>query len=112
MLSRRLSFLLMLYGISIKINGQVLFLTPYESESDLKVWVSNSLSDADLLVYKVENITQSTEDGLWYFTNVRAKAKKKIYFVNTITKADLKTYYVNNLSQRGWRNLSKKYLLN
>lgn len=92
-------------------SGQVLFSTPYESEADLKVFLVKTITQADLLVYRVDNSIQATGDGLWYLTDIRTKAKKKIYFVNTVTKADLRIYYVDNLSQRGWRNLAKKYLL-
>lgn len=50
-------------------------------------------------------------EGKWFFVTYANQAKKKIFFVDYENQADLKIYFVENVSQAGWVNNSKKYLL-
>ena len=75
-----------------------MFVTDYESQSDLKV-------------FKVNYQSQAKENkGFWYFVDYPSQADKKIFFVDYPSQADLKIYFVKYQSQAGWRNRSKIHL--
>ncbi|MAS38519.1 MAG: hypothetical protein CMB84_00745, partial [Flammeovirgaceae bacterium] len=69
-------------------------------------------SQADLLVYRVDYISQAKQNiGLWFFVEHESRSDKKIFFSDYKSQADLKIFFVDYKSQAGWRNNSKKYLL-
>ena len=97
---------------NLSISAQVVFETEYFSHSDVNVFVSQNRDIADLLVYKVDRPDAAGENnGVWYFTENKDEAVRKIYFVKYTNRADLIIYFVDNKSQAGWKNEGKKYLM-
>lgn len=93
-------------------SAQKVYVTDYESHAELKVFVSKTSDKADLLVYKVDRADATGENiGLWFFSEKKNEAGKKIYFVNYPSRADLVIFFVDEKSQAGWKNEAKKYLL-
>lgn len=80
--------------------------------ADVKVYEVNSESSADLLVYKVSSSgSAGNNDGNWYISKSSSDCDKKIYFVDYESGADLKIYFVSSSSLAGWKNKSKKHLM-
>jgi hypothetical protein len=69
-------------------------------------------SQADLLVYKEEYESQARgNNGNWHFVEYESRADHSVFFTKYESQADLKIFYVNYESRAGWRNSSKKSLL-
>jgi len=49
--------------------------------------------------------------SVWHFVKYKSDAKKKIYFVQYKSDADLIIYFSQWKSDAGWRNNSKKHLM-
>jgi hypothetical protein len=97
---------------SSNLQAQKIFETEYYSHADLKIFVTKSAENADLLVYRVDREDSAGENnGLWFFSESKDKAIKKVYFVKYPNRADLIIYFVNNKSEAGWKNEDKKYLM-
>ena len=68
--------------------------------------------DADLCVYKVTSKYDAENNkGLWYFTDSKYDADKKIFFVDSKYDADLLIYFVDSKYDAEWRTSSKKQLM-
>lgn len=52
-----------------------------------------------------------THTHSWYFANYQSGADKKIYFVDYKSQADLVIYFTSYQSGAGWKNSSKKWLM-
>ncbi len=106
------SFILLILSIGNKLNAQKIYTVHYASDADVKVYVADYKSDADLAVYKVDYSSDADGNkGLWYFVHYKSDADKTVYFVDYKSDADLIIYFVDYKSDAGWRNSSKKYLM-
>lgn len=85
--------------------------THIRSESDLKVYIEDVQSQADLKVMQVNRKSGLNRVGLWLCTDIRSEADKKFYFVKQRSQADLIIYWVDYRSSVGWINPNKKHLL-
>jgi hypothetical protein len=92
--------------------AQKVYEVSYESRADVSVYVCDYESQADLLVYKekYESAAKGNE-GNWFFARYESLADFSIFFVDYESRADLKIFYVDYESRAGWRNSSKKSLL-
>ena len=72
-----------LLPVGLQAGAQTVYSVDYKSDADIKVFVSEYKSDA----------------------------KKKIYFVKYKSDADLIIYFSQWKSDAGWRNNSKKHLM-
>lgn len=88
----------------------IIFNTGIEKDADIKVFVTESSSKADLNVCFVDSMKHINNDGLWYNIDFDNMPNKKIYFVNSAEQADLKIYLVDFASQAGWVNPERKKL--
>ncbi len=94
------------------VKAQKVYATKYESLADVKVYVTKYEGLADLIVYKMKNESLATGNrGKWFFMKNESLAKKKIYFTKYEGLADLKIYYTKYEGLAGWRNTSKKGLM-
>jgi len=93
------------------LSAQKIFKVYYESQADIKVYIVDYESQADLCVYYVDYESQADKPGLWYKVDYESQADKKVYFVEYESQADLKIYIVKYESQAGWKNNSKRHLL-
>ena len=101
-----------LLPIGLQAGAQTVYSVDYKSDADIKVFVSEYKSDADLVVYKTEYKSDATgNNGIWHFVKYKSDAKKKIYFVQYKSDADLIIYFSQWKSDAGWRNNSKKHLM-
>ncbi len=91
--------------------AQKVFSVQHEYQADIKVYQTNDINKADLVVYKVNYESKATKDGLWYFTDYDYQAKKRIFFTNEIQRADLTVFFTENMKAIGWRKKSKQHLL-
>ena len=97
---------------TVSIKAQVIYSAKYKSDAQVKVFVVNSSSDADLVVYKTTYKSDADgNSGVWFFTDYSSDAKKKIFFVDYSSDADLKVYFTTYKSDAGWKNSSKKQLM-
>jgi hypothetical protein len=92
--------------------AQNIFVVQFRNEAQVKVCIVNHISDADLIVYITPHVvTGEQNDGKWHMVNYRSQARKLIIFTNHLSDCDLKIFYTTTMSQAGWKNNSKKHLL-
>lgn len=109
---KKLFFFLALFIIG-SINAQSLFNVSEQNQPDVKLFVVDDPNQADLNVHEVRSADKAkSNDGIWFFTKNIDQAEKKVCFVKKENQADLKIYFVSNQNEAGWRNESKKSLLN
>ena len=71
----------------------------------------NTVRKPRLVVYKTKYSSEATDNkGVWYFTQYKSEAKKKIYFTEYSSEADVKVYFTDYKSEAGWKNKSKQHL--
>jgi hypothetical protein len=88
----------------MQLNSQVVYVTEWKSEATLKVYVSDSPADADIIVYKSEWKSEAEpESGIWYFTEWKTEADQLIYFTEWRSEADVVICYTNYKSEAGKR---------
>ena len=106
-----LSLFVLLFAFTLVGKGQVVYSCEYKS-AQVKVYVADYKSDADLVVYKCSYKSDATgNDGLWYFAEYKSDANKTIYFCDYKSDADLVIYFSEYKSDAGWQNSSKKHLM-
>lgn len=94
--------------------AQKIYEVEKEYQADVKVFVVEKEYQADLIVYGTdkEYLARASENrGIWYFVDVPYKADKKLYQVEKEYQADLKIYFTDSEYLAGWRNASKRYLM-
>ncbi|GAA4466229.1 hypothetical protein GCM10023093_20040 [Nemorincola caseinilytica] len=94
-------------------HAQRVYTTNNRGTSDLKVFVTDKASDADLNVYKVPNkydAGKDLEEGLWYFTDHGTEARTRITFVDKATQADIQIRFVSSRfsAGKGWGKRADK----
>lgn len=72
-----------------------------------RVFLAESESFADLLVFKVDNNLFADKPGLWHLTNSRAQANYFISFVEDRSKADFSIYFIDTESFAGCQNSTR-----
>jgi len=92
--------------------AQKIFSCTYKSDADIIVYVSEYKSDADLVVYKTKYASDATgNDGIWFFTEYKSDAKKKIFFTEYKSDADLIIFFTEYKSDAGWQEKKRMHLL-
>lgn len=84
-----------------------IFQTPQIGDATVKVYVSQSKTEADLWVCLVNLKGISGQNGRWYVTHNRSEASHRMYFCHR-GMADLTIYFVNNVSEAGWQRKEKR----
>ena len=106
------AILFVFFGISQYAKAQVIYVTTTESWADFSVYVTDTEAWADLVVFKESSESWSTgNQGRWFFTETESWADKSIYITDTESWADLVIYYTTSEAWAGWKNNSKKQLL-
>lgn len=100
-------------ALSFNCDAQNIRIVKRGERSDIKVYVTNTRSRADLCVYRVGSpvANPSINDGVWFFVKGSRKADKVISFEGYSLRADLIVYFVQSKAQAGWCDISKQYLL-
>lgn len=90
----------------------MVFVGKNPAQADLRVFVENQRSRADLNVCRVKFPSGAGGNkGLWFFSPNPSRSDKKIHFVSYPSRADLKIFFVDYPSQAGWNKREKQYLL-
>jgi hypothetical protein len=69
-----------------------------------RVFIEESESFADMLVFKASNTLFADKPGLWYFTDARAQAAFSILIVKERSQADFSIHFVDTESFAGCQN--------
>lgn len=104
-----MALLAFLPAISMAQNAYCQLKGPVFVESDpsrvqYRVFLEDSESFADLVVFKASNSLFADKPGLWYFTPARAQAAFSIMFVKDRAQADFSIYYIETESFAGCQN--------
>lgn len=96
---------------SSQLKAQIVYQTTNEKEADFKVFISQTPNGIDLYVYrsKIEEVKPGNI-GYWHFGD-KKNAQKTIFIVNKFEDADLVIFIGRDPKLTGWKNESKKYLL-
>ena len=70
-----------------------------------RVYLEESESFADLLVFKASNTLFADKPGLWYFTDSRAQAVVSILMVKERSQADFSIHFVDAESFAGCQSI-------
>jgi hypothetical protein len=79
--------------------------------ADLKVFVTDIRSEADLVVYETTDAWAATESQIWCYTDIQSDADKIVYFTDSQFEADLTIYKTDIQSDAEWVNSAKSDLL-
>lgn len=92
--------------------AQKIMVVDREYRADLKVMEVSTPSRADLIVYVTDRDYQAQgNEGTWMYVDRDYRADFKIIWVDREYRADLKVFITDRRSQAGWRDTSKKHLL-
>ncbi len=92
--------------------AQNVYSTDHSYQADVEVYVVDHEYQADLLVYKVDYEYQAKgNEGKWYFVEHEYQSDVNIHFVDHEYQADLNVYFVKEEYRAGWKDTSKKHLL-
>jgi hypothetical protein len=96
---------------SPQLKAQIIYQTNDAKEADFKVFISQTPNGIDLYVYrsKLEEVKPGNI-GYWHFGD-KKNAQKTIFIVNKIEEADLTIFIGRDTKLTGWKNETKKYLL-
>jgi hypothetical protein len=89
----------------------LLYRTSLASEADLKVYVADSRSEADLIVFESFDAWAAAEPWIWVYTGIEAEAHKIVYFTEFPWEADLTIYKTEVQPDAGWVTATKTGLL-
>lgn len=87
-------------GFYCHLKGPV-FVENNPSRAQFRVFLEESESFADLLVFQAANALFADKPGLWYFTPARAQAAFSILFVKDRSLADFSIHYIETESFAG-----------
>ncbi len=88
-----------------------LFKTDSASAANVKVFVTDIRSEADLVMYESTDQWAATESQVWCYTDIQSEADKTVYFTTSRWEADLIVYKTDVQSDAGWVNGEKATLL-
>jgi len=77
------------------------FIEKDPARAHYKVYLEESESFADMLVFEASNALFADKPGNWYFTNARAQANIFIIFVKDRSIADFSIHYIETESFAG-----------
>jgi hypothetical protein len=77
-----------------QISGAV-FIDTNPNRIQYRVFIEESESFADMLVFKASNTLFADKPGLWYFTNARAQATTGIMIVKERSLADFSIHFID-----------------
>lgn len=89
----------------------IVFKTDIGSEADLKVFVTDTRFDADLVAFETTDAWAATAATNWCYTTIRGEAHKVVHFVNARWEADLAVFWTDIQSDAGWVAGGKEHLL-
>ena len=82
--------------------------TKVASAADLKVYVTDTRTEADLIVFESFDAWAATEPWVWAYTDVEAEADKVVYFSESPWDADLVIYKTDVQPDAGWVNEARR----
>ncbi len=88
-----------------------LFKTDIASSADLKVFVADIRSEADLVIHETTDMWAATVAPVWCYTDIQSEADKTVCFVSSQWEADLIVFRTDIASDAGWQNDGKSGLL-
>jgi hypothetical protein len=100
--------------LSAALKAQIVYQAPVRSDGEVRVYVTKYRSEADLIVFKSQNIGEaraSGNAGVWYFTDTRSLAEKRVYITDIRADSDITIAYTDIRGDAGWRNPQKKKLM-
>ncbi len=89
----------------------LLYKTDIVSDADVKVFVTDIRSEADLIAYKTSDAWAATESQIWCYTDIRSEANKAVCFVDMAFEADIVVFITDIQSDACWVNSGKSGLL-
>ena len=75
------------------------------ARAQYRVFVEESESFADVLVFKTANALFADKGGLWFITPTRAQANFTIWIVKDRSKADFSIHFIDTESFAGCQNI-------
>jgi hypothetical protein len=81
------------------------------SAADLKVFVTDIRSEADLVIHETTDRWAATEAPIWCYTDIQSEADKTVCFVASQWESDLVVYKTDIAADAGWQNDAKAGLL-
>lgn len=81
------------------------------ASADLKVFVTDIRSEADLVIFETTDAWAATESQIWCYTDIQSEANKTVYFTDSAGEADLSVFKTDVQSDAEWRNADKAWLL-
>lgn len=98
-----LSFQIRAQPVYCQLKGPV-FVEATAAKAQYRVYLEDSESFADLLVFKTANALFADKSGLWYLTPTRAQAAFTILFVKERSQADFSIHFIDTESFAGCQN--------
>lgn len=93
-------------------HSQTLYKSGSAERADVKVCPVENVNRADLVVYVTQYAHRAIGNkGIWFLTDREDDECKSIYFTNNEWSADIKVFFTIHENEAGWRNKSKKHLL-
>lgn len=101
---------LLLFGFGFQLRAQnqaycqlkgPVFIETNAARAQYRVYLEESESFADLLVFKTTNSLFADRPGLWYFTPARAQSTFSILFVKERAQADFSIHFIETESFAG-----------
>ncbi|MGD9317264.1 MAG: DUF6150 family protein [Anaerolineae bacterium] len=89
----------------------LLYRTGIASEADLKVYLTDSRSEADLIVFESFDAWAAVEPWIWVYTDLKAEADKIVHFTEFQWEADITIYKTEIQPDGGWVDEAKQALL-
>jgi hypothetical protein len=84
-----------------------MYKTDIASEANVKVFVTDVCSEADLVVHETTDTWAATPSHIWCYTDIQGEAEKLVYFTDSAFDADLVVYKTDIQSDAGWLNPAK-----
>lgn len=72
------------------------------ADAQCRVNIASNKGEADLWVYNVNSRGMANGDALWYVTDNRSEASKRIHFCSR-GMSELIIYFVDNKLEAGWQ---------
>ncbi len=97
---------------SVTASAQIVGVTKFVKQANVKVYVTTYAAEADVIVFKTPFLKNSTGNkGWWYFSTIDGEINKRICYVAGKEIADLVVYYTNDKNEAGWKNRKKRYMM-
>lgn len=100
--------------LSAAARAQTVYQTPNRADGEVRVYVTQYRSEADLIVFRSNNIGEaraSGNTGVWYFTDTRSLGEKRIFITTNRADSDITIAYTDTRGDAGWRNQQKRQLM-